>query len=168
MFEDLEYTSLEDIPAQAHTWVSYDRSITELTNTDVAVTNLRQEMQTSPAWLPPIYQDKNDAFFRRIELVAGQNRVLIAASYTQPHGDVRERLQALGDLPLANLLFQEGAVQKRDRRYVSANTWYGRIVEWQILGCSAPLLLLELFDPEFTRAYSILQRNQPQSWRITS
>ena len=73
--------------------------------------------------------------------------------FTHPNGDIKERLEELGQMPLANLLYQAGSTQLDKPNYVSSKGWYGRLVAWQIENFTAPLLLLELFDPTFTQIY---------------
>lgn len=155
--DELSCTHIDEVPAQSQRWVTYDGSITEagtrVTLTQVQVTHLVQETKPAPTWLPVTYQQDGLTFVREIELVAGPSRILIANSFTHPNGDIKECLEDLGQMPLANLLYQAGSTQLDKPNYVSSKGWYGRLVAWQIENCTSPLLLLELFDPTFTQIY---------------
>lgn len=149
---------LATLPARAQTWLTYDRSITEaasvLTGVQACVSSLSQQAQYAPLWLPAPYRSDEQTYARQIELMSGACRVLIAVSYTRPDSDLAERLEVLDRAPLANLLFQTGSAQNPTKTYVQTGFWCGRLVEWQVAGCDTPLILLELFDPDFVKRYT--------------
>ena len=158
LLDTLKNVTSESIPSATLAWLQYEQSITKtaeyLTQQTCIVQNRKQELSAAPPWLPSQYQQNTCTFTRKIELMAGTQQILLAGTYTHPNGDVVKALEELGDKPLANLLFSKTANYSTHCNYVKSGSGYGRVVEWQIASCTHPLLLVELFDPNFVHLYS--------------
>ena len=154
-----------DIPKPTLEWLTLDKSITNtvglVTQSTVHVCNREQGMSQAPNWLPLQYKQHSQSYVRCIELFAQSQRILIAGTYTHPCSDVIGQLEALGNEPLANLLFQSSSAHPGKQYFVQSGCWWGRVVEWSISNCEHPMLLVELFDPEFIAHYSPKPTHQP-------
>ena len=156
--ERAQLIQLDEIPDRAKPWVQYDESITlaveSVTGSVAKVKNLCQFKGPCPDWIPSHHQREQLSFIRHIELFSREQRVLSAWSYTDPDGDLVEKLLALGNQPLANLLFASGSSRSPTLHWIHAEGHGGRAIEWQVTGCASSLMLVELFDATFVSRYA--------------
>lgn len=150
---------LDTAPAAALPWMTLDQSATATiratTGTLPQVQILHSGDSVTDAWLPTPWEVNHPCFARHISLNLGQHACLIGRSIAQADGEVATLLKGLGTRPLAELLFKDGSTALPEPIYlVSDQGWFGRAVQWQVAGCADPLLLIELFNPEFVSRYA--------------
>lgn len=146
---------LHTLPAAVHAWIKLSGSMTQaiqsVTGQAPAVRIKLSQAAPASAWEAELLQGSN-CFVRHIELLAGEQLCLTARSLALQNSPAALALANLGERPLADLLFN-GAWVQGDIHAITTNTGgFGRAAVWRNSG-GYPLLVQEIFAPEFVRAY---------------